>query len=107
MTPPELVKAHLGVSDATLAHMDTFTEKRIVAGSKLHTDVQQFRMIESRVLGHVHHSAKIEVGPDGFLHDWSMIVLDNDKIDLAAFHGNKLYVGTSESASDPYTLSHS
>ena len=30
LTPPELVKAHLGVSDETLAQIDTFTTERVV-----------------------------------------------------------------------------
>ena len=30
LTPPELVKAHLGVSDQTLAQIDTFTTERVV-----------------------------------------------------------------------------
>ncbi|KAJ7639371.1 hypothetical protein FB45DRAFT_425603 [Roridomyces roridus] len=68
---------------------------KIKQADKLHTHVtKNFTTLESRVLGFVLHSAKIEVGAvDGFLYDWSVIQLDDDKINWDEFKGNQLFVG--------------
>jgi len=72
---------------------------------ELHTYVtKNFTTFESRMLGFALHSAKVEVGADKFLYDWSVIQLDNDKIDLAEFKGNRLFVGASLSLSSLLSL---
>ena len=70
---------------------------KIEEANELHSYVtKNFTTTESRVFGFVLHSAKIEVGAvDGFMYDWSVVQLDDDKIDWAEFKGNKLFVGTS------------
>lgn len=70
---------------------------KIEEANELHSYVtKNFTTFESRVFGFVLHSAKIEVGAvDGFMYDWSVIQLDDDKIDWAEFKGNKLFIGTS------------
>ena len=69
---------------------------KIGEADRLHTYVtKNFTTTESRVIGFVLHSSKIEVGADGFMYDWSMIQLDEDKIELGDFKGNKLFVGMS------------
>lgn len=80
-----------------LVSLINITKTRIEEADELHSYVtKNFTTIESRVFGFVLHSAKIEVGAeDQFTHDWSVIQLDDDKIEWADFKGNKLFVGTS------------
>ena len=70
---------------------------KIEEANDLHSYItKNFTTIESRVFGFVLHSAKIEVGAeDGIMYDWSVVQLDDDKIEWAEFKGNKLFVGTS------------
>jgi len=70
---------------------------KIEEANDLHRYVtENFTAPESRVFGFVLHSAKIEVGAeDGFMYDWSVVQLDDDKIEWEEFKGNKLFVGTS------------
>ena len=69
---------------------------KIEQADRLHTKVtKRFTTTASRVIGFVLHCAKIEVGEDQFLYDWSFIQMDEDKIEWKDFKGNKLFVGTS------------
>lgn len=71
-------------------------KNKIEQADELHSYVtKNFTTTESRVFGFVLHSSKIEVGPGGFMYDWSIIQLDEDKIEWGDFKGNKLFVGTS------------
>lgn len=83
-----------------LVNLIQAAKDKIQEADRLHTYVtKNFTTKESRVIGFVLHSSKIEVGADGFMYDWSMIQLDEDKIDLDDFKGNKLFVGTSLASS--------
>jgi len=69
---------------------------KIEEANQLHTDVtKNFTTTASRVTGFVLHCAKIEVGEDQFMYDWSFIQMDQDKIEWKDFKGNKLFVGMS------------
>jgi len=69
---------------------------KIEEANQLHTDVtKHFTTTASRVIGFVLHCAKIEVGEDRFMYDWSFIQMDEDKIEWGDFKGNKLFVGSS------------
>jgi len=79
-----------------LVNLIDAARNKIGEADRLHTYVtKNFTTAESRVIGFVLHSSKIEVGAGGFMYDWSMIQLDEDKIERADFKGNKLFVGTS------------
>ena len=73
-------------------------KKKITSANELHDAVtKNYSFVDSRVFGHVFHCAKIEVGEDGYLYDWALIEVDNDKLEAGNFLGNKLYVGASVS----------
>ena len=69
----------------------------IEEAKKLHTYVtQNLADPESRVLGHVVHIAKIEIGAtDKYMYDWGFVQLDSETMDIPHFQGNKLFVGMS------------
>ncbi|KAG8910824.1 hypothetical protein FRC02_006996 [Tulasnella sp. 418] len=74
---------------------------QIEEANQLHTDVtKHFTTTASRVLGFVLHCAKIEVGEDHFMYDWSLIQMDEEKIEWKDFKGNKLFVGGNKTAVD-------
>lgn len=74
---------------------------KIEDANELHNYVtKNFTTTESRVFGFVLHCAKIEVGEDGHMYDWSIIQLDNDKIGLNQFKGNQLFIGGDKTAID-------
>ncbi|KAI0369419.1 hypothetical protein BV20DRAFT_1020825 [Pilatotrama ljubarskyi] len=74
---------------------------KIEEANQLHTDVtKHFTTTASRVIGFVLHCAKIEVGADQFMYDWSFIQMDEDKIEWDDFKGNKLFVGGNKTAVD-------
>ncbi|CAA7266313.1 unnamed protein product [Cyclocybe aegerita] len=74
---------------------------KIEDANELHTYVtKNFTATELRVFGFVLHCAKIEVGVGGYMYDWSIVQLDNDKIDLDKFKGNKLFIGGNKTAAD-------
>ncbi|EEB91928.1 hypothetical protein MPER_09640, partial [Moniliophthora perniciosa FA553] len=76
-------------------------KNNILAANELHDAVSKsYAFTNSRVFGYVFHSAKIEVGDDGYLYDWALIQLDNDKLEAGNFQGNKLYVGGNKTAVD-------
>lgn len=67
---------------------------KIRAANDLHTYVtKNYTFTDTRILGFVLHCAKIEVGADGFMHDWAFIQLDANKLEEEHFKGNKLFVG--------------
>lgn len=71
-------------------------KNKIEEADQLHTYVtKHFTTTASRVIGFVLHCAKIEVGEDRFIHDWSFVQMDDDTIEWKDFKENKLFVGTS------------
>ncbi|KAG8694292.1 hypothetical protein FRC09_009945 [Ceratobasidium sp. 395] len=73
----------------------------IKRANRLHTEVtNHFATTESRVMGFVLHCAKIEVGEDQFMYDWSFIQMDEDRIKWEDFTGNKFFVGGNKTAVD-------
>ncbi|ODN88039.1 hypothetical protein L198_06778 [Cryptococcus wingfieldii CBS 7118] len=74
---------------------------KIEKANQLHTDVtKHLTTTVSRVIGFVVHCAKIEVGEDQFMYDWSLIQMDEDKTEWDDFKGNKLFVGGNKTAVD-------
>ncbi|KAG8820430.1 hypothetical protein FRC17_010154 [Serendipita sp. 399] len=72
----------------------TAAKNKIEEANRLHSHVtKNFTTTASRIIGFVLHCAKIEVGEDQFMHDWSFVQMDEDKIDWNDFKGNKLFVG--------------
>ncbi|KAF6765911.1 hypothetical protein DFP72DRAFT_996777 [Ephemerocybe angulata] len=82
-------------------HLIETARANIVKAEVLHSTVtKDFTLASSRVFGHVLHSAKIEVGEDRYMRDWSLIQLDRDRIDWNTFNGNKLFVGGNKSVGE-------
>ncbi|KAJ7781877.1 hypothetical protein DFH07DRAFT_949569 [Mycena maculata] len=78
-------------------------KKDVEQVNALHDKVTEHRTThDQRVIGFVLHSEKIEVSvdPHGFIKDWALIELYNEKIDWAGFKGNKVYVGGNLSIAD-------
>ncbi|KAG8686235.1 hypothetical protein FRC09_014270 [Ceratobasidium sp. 395] len=77
-------------------------KNKVEAANKLHGDViENFTLAETRVFGFVLHCAKIEINAnDRFVNDWSMIQVDDDKMDWAESKGNRLFVGGNKTAAD-------
>ncbi|KIY63818.1 hypothetical protein CYLTODRAFT_402650 [Cylindrobasidium torrendii FP15055 ss-10] len=87
--------------DEELVALVDAVKNKIEEADKLHSKVTKFfTTYESRVIGFVLHSSKIKVGAGDFNYDWSMIQLDENKIDLADFKGNKLFVGGNKTKED-------
>lgn len=67
---------------------------REIAG--LESDITKFGTLEQRSIGSVLYVQANGVGeePNNFTRDWALIELDEEKIDLNSFKGNKVYIGT-------------
>ncbi|KAG8765381.1 hypothetical protein FRC12_007516 [Ceratobasidium sp. 428] len=77
-------------------------KKKIEAAKELHSDVtKNLTLAETRVFGFMLHCAKVEVNADDhFMNDWSLIQVDDDKVDWAESKGNRLFVGGNKTAAD-------
>ncbi|KAL0952105.1 hypothetical protein HGRIS_008736 [Hohenbuehelia grisea] len=79
-----------------LTNLIETAKDKIEEANTLHTYItKNFTTTASRVFGFVLHVAKIEVGADNVLYDWSFIQVDEDKIDWDEFKGNMVFVGKS------------
>ena len=79
-----------------LTYLITAAKDKIRAANELHSHVtKNHTTTASRIFGFVLHCAKIEVGSDGFMYDWALIQIDDDKVEMKDFKGNQVFVGAS------------
>ncbi|KAL0952104.1 hypothetical protein HGRIS_008736 [Hohenbuehelia grisea] len=84
-----------------LTNLIETAKDKIEEANTLHTYItKNFTTTASRVFGFVLHVAKIEVGADNVLYDWSFIQVDEDKIDWDEFKGNMVFVGGNKTDAD-------
>ncbi|KAK7685522.1 hypothetical protein QCA50_011388 [Cerrena zonata] len=74
---------------------------KIRAVNELHSHVtKNHTTTASRIFGFVLHCAKIEVGSDGFMYDWALIQIDDDRVEMKDLKGNQVFVGGNKTAID-------
>ncbi|KAJ3825590.1 hypothetical protein F5880DRAFT_215325 [Lentinula raphanica] len=76
-------------------------EKNKKTVNELHSEVTKYWTDpDARVIGHTTYAPPVRVAGNGYIEDWALVELKNDKFDWTTFKGNQVFVDKKSSLRD-------